>query len=88
MMTSKTERASFSASSAALLAIPYSITPGQSRNFDLTTSSYIASTGSSTDPPYLYSQLKSKEWIQRYGLKSQKLTFDQILQQIGFKRVE
>lgn len=33
-------------------------------------------------------QLKSAEWIRRYGLKSQKLTFDQILQQIGFKRVE
>ncbi|CAF3780229.1 unnamed protein product [Rotaria sordida] len=87
-MTSKTDRASFSASSAALLAIPYSVTPGESRNFDLSTSSYITSTGSSTDPHYLYSQLKSKEWIQRYGLKSQKLTFDQILQQIGFKRVE
>ncbi|CAF3900099.1 unnamed protein product [Rotaria sp. Silwood2] len=88
MMTSKIDRASFSASSAALLAIPYSVTPGESRNFDLTTSSYITSTGSSTDPPYLYSQLKSIEWIQRYGLKSQKLSFDQILQQIGFKRVE
>jgi hypothetical protein len=58
MMTSKTDRASFSASSGALLAVPYSVTPGESRNFDLTTSSHILSTGSSTDPVYLYSQVK------------------------------
>lgn len=105
MANTKTARPSFSNSSTALLAVPYSITPGESRNFDLTTSSQNVSTGSTSDPAYLFSQvnqsfphklwltllflqLKSIEWIRRYGLKSQKLTFDQILQQIGFKRVE
>lgn len=58
MMTSKNGRASFSASSSALLAVPYSVTPGESRNFDLTTSSHIASNDSTTDPAYLYSQVK------------------------------
>ncbi len=56
-MTSKNGRASFSASSAALLAVPYSITPGESRNFDLTTSSYVISTGSTSDPVYLFIQV-------------------------------
>ncbi|CAF4057996.1 unnamed protein product [Adineta steineri] len=88
MTTSKTGRTSFSSSSTALLAVPYSVTSGELHNFDLTTSSHLISSGSSSDPAYLFSQLKSTEWIQRYGLKSQKLTFDQILQNIGFKRVE
>jgi len=57
MMTSKNGRASFSASSAALLAVPYSITPGESRNFDLTTSSNLISTGSTSDPAYLFIQV-------------------------------
>jgi hypothetical protein len=57
MMTSKNGRASFSASSAALLAVPYSVTPGESRNFDLTTSSHAISPGSTTDPAYLFSQV-------------------------------
>jgi len=57
MMTSKNGRASFSASSAALLAVPYSITPGESRNFDLTTSSNVISTGSTSDPVYLFIQV-------------------------------
>jgi hypothetical protein len=57
MMTSKNGRASFSASSAALLAVPYSITPGESRNFDLTTSSNVISTGSTSDPVYLFLQV-------------------------------
>ncbi|CAF3909486.1 unnamed protein product [Rotaria magnacalcarata] len=87
-MTSNTDRASFSGSSTALLAIPYAVTPGESRNFDLTTSSYAGSNGPNADPAYLFSQIRSTEWIHRYGLKSQRLTFDQILQQIGFKRVE
>jgi hypothetical protein len=56
-MTSKNGRASFSASSAALLAVPYSVTPGESHNFDLTTSSHVALTGSSSDPVYLFSQV-------------------------------
>jgi hypothetical protein len=56
-MTSKNGRASFSSSSAALLAVPYSVTPGESRNFDLTTSSHNASTASVNDPPYLTSQV-------------------------------
>jgi hypothetical protein len=56
-MTSKTGRASFSASTSALLAVPYSVTPGESRNFDLTTSSHVVSTGSTTDPAYLFSQV-------------------------------
>ncbi|UJR23110.1 hypothetical protein I4U23_026131 [Adineta vaga] len=87
-MISKTRRASFSASSTALLAVPYAVTPGESRNFDLTTSSNLISTSSTNDPPFLFNNLRSAEWLQRYGLKSQKLTFDQILQRIGFKRVE
>lgn len=56
-MTSKNGRASFSASSAALLAVPYSVTPGESRNFDLTTSSHVVSSGSTADPVYLFSQV-------------------------------
>ncbi|CAF1294902.1 unnamed protein product [Adineta ricciae] len=88
MATLKTSRPSFSTSPTALLNVPFSVTPGESRNFDLTTSSNFVSTGSTNDPPYLFNQFKSSEWLQRYGLKSQKLTFDQILQRIGFKRVE
>jgi hypothetical protein len=56
-MTSKTGRASFSASTSALLAVPYSITPGESRNFDLATSSHVVSSSSTTDPAYLFSQV-------------------------------
>ncbi len=63
MMTSKNGRASFSASSAALLAVPYSITPGESRNFDLTTSSNVISTGSTSDPVYLFLQVDRIEFI-------------------------
>lgn len=66
MMTSKAERASFSRSANALLAIPYSVTPGESRNFDLNTSSYDVSSGSNQDPPYLFSQvisIKTYEFI-------------------------
>ncbi|CAF4151075.1 unnamed protein product [Rotaria sp. Silwood2] len=88
MMTSKNGRASFSASPSALLAVPYSHTNGETRNFDLTTSSQDTTIYTAADPSYILSQLKSSEWLQRYGLKAQKLTFDQILQQIGFKRVE
>jgi hypothetical protein len=57
MMTSKPARPSFSSSSSALLAVPYSVTPGESRNFDLTTSSQNVSTGSTSDPAYLFSQV-------------------------------
>jgi hypothetical protein len=57
MTTSKNGRASFSASSSALLAVPYSVTPGESRNFDLTTPSRVISTDSTSDPAYLYSQV-------------------------------
>ncbi|CAF3336880.1 unnamed protein product [Rotaria sp. Silwood1] len=88
MTTSKNGRASFSASTGALLVVPYSHTNGETRNFDLTTSSQDTSVYTAADPSYISSQLKSSEWLQRYGLKAQKLTFDQILQQIGFKRVE
>ncbi|CAF2744821.1 unnamed protein product [Rotaria sp. Silwood2] len=88
MMTSKNGRASFSASPSALLAVPYAHTNGETRNFDLTTSSQDTTIYTAADPSYILSQLKSSEWLQRYGLKAQKLTFDQILQQIGFKRVE
>lgn len=56
-MTTKTARPSFSSSTAALMAVPYSITPGESRNFDLTTSSQNVSTGSTSDPAYLFSQV-------------------------------
>ena len=56
-MTSKPGRPSFSNSSSALLAVPYSITPGESRNFDLAFSSQNISTGSSSDPVYLLSQV-------------------------------
>ena len=56
-MTSKTGRASFSASTSALLAVPYSVTPGESRNFDLTTSSHAVSAESTTDPAYLFIQV-------------------------------
>lgn len=56
-MTTKTGRPSFSSSTAALMAVPYSISPGESRNFDLTTSSQNISTGSTSDPPYLFSQV-------------------------------
>ncbi len=56
-MTSKPARPSFSSSASALLAVPYSVTPGESRNFDLTTSSQNISTGSTSDPAYLYSQV-------------------------------
>ncbi len=57
MMTSKPGRPSFSSSSAALLAVPYSVTPGESYNFDLTTSSQNVSTGATADPAYLFSQV-------------------------------
>ncbi len=57
MTTSKTGRPSFSSSSAALLAVPYSVTPGESHNFDLTTSSNNISTTSANDPAYLFSQV-------------------------------
>lgn len=57
IMTTKTARPSFSSSTAALMAVPYSITPGESRNFDLTTSSQNVSTGSTSDPAYLFSQV-------------------------------
>ncbi len=56
-MTSKPARPSFSSSSAALLAVPYSVTPGESRNFDLTISSQNVSPGSTSDPAYLFSQV-------------------------------
>ncbi|CAF0922263.1 unnamed protein product [Rotaria sordida] len=88
MTTFKNGRTSVSASTNALLAIPYSHTNGETRNFDLTTSSQDTTVYTAADPPYISSQLKSSEWLQRYGLKAQKLTFDQILQQIGLKRIE
>ncbi|CAF1403615.1 unnamed protein product, partial [Adineta steineri] len=88
MTTLKNKRASFSSSSGAVLAVPYSLTQGETKNFDLTSSSQDATTITIDDPAYLKNQLKSAEWLQRYGLKAQKLTFDQILQQIGYKRLE
>ena len=58
MTTSKTGRATFASSSAALLAIPYSVTPGPSRNFDLTASKADdAASYPVPDPPYLSSQV-------------------------------
>lgn len=56
MTTSKTGRASFSSSSGALRAVPYSLTTGESRNFDLTSSQDIVPY-SIDDPPYLSSQV-------------------------------
>ncbi|CAF1389296.1 unnamed protein product [Adineta ricciae] len=88
MATTPKNRASFSAAPGALLSIPYSTTPGEVKNFDLGLSPFDTTAITSEDPPYLSSQLTSAEWIQRYGLTSQKLTFDQILQQIGYKRLE
>ncbi|CAF1439450.1 unnamed protein product [Rotaria magnacalcarata] len=88
MTTSQHGRASFSASTGALSLVPYSHTNGETQNVDLTTSSQDSAVYTTADPPYLSSQLKSSDWLQRYGLKSQKLSFDQILQQIGFKRAE
>ena len=71
MTTSKPGRASFSSAPTALLAIPYSVTPGPSRNFDLSTSTPAdASTYPVPDPPYLSSQVSrldvhqtGDEWI-------------------------
>jgi hypothetical protein len=57
MKTSKNGRASFSSSAGALLAVPYSITSGESRNFDLTTSPQDTSAYTVADPPYLSSQV-------------------------------
>ncbi|UJR25800.1 hypothetical protein I4U23_007150 [Adineta vaga] len=88
MTTIQRKRTSFSSATGALLAIPYSLTPGEVKNFDLASSSLDTTTITIEDPPYLSSQLNSTEWIQRYGLKAQQLTFDQILQQIGYKRLE
>ncbi|CAF1519263.1 unnamed protein product, partial [Adineta steineri] len=39
MTTLKNKRASFSSSSGAVLAVPYSLTQGETKNFDLTSSS-------------------------------------------------
>lgn len=58
-MTTKTARASFSSSSGAVLTVPYSLTPGESRNFDLTTSSQNVSSVTTNDPPYLSNQVGS-----------------------------
>ncbi|CAF0845592.1 unnamed protein product, partial [Didymodactylos carnosus] len=66
--------------------VPYSITPGKPHNFDLLTEN--DSKESSADPPFISSQLRTEEWLQRYGLKPQKLSFDQILQLIGFQRLD
>ena len=57
MTTSKNRRASFSSSPSALLAVPYSLTHGESRNFDLTTSSQDAAESTVADPAYLSSQV-------------------------------
>jgi len=57
MTTSKNGRASFSSSPGALLAIPYSSTPGESKNFDLTSSSQDIVPYTIDDPPYLTSQV-------------------------------
>ncbi len=57
MTTSKNGRASFSASSGALLTVPYSLTHGESRNFDLNTSSQDATAYTVADPAYLSSQV-------------------------------
>lgn len=56
-MTTKSTRPSFTSSTAALLAVPYSVTPGESKNFDLTSSQNLSS-GSNSDPAYLFNQVK------------------------------
>ena len=56
-MTTKAKRPSFSCSTAALLAVPYSVTPGEAKNFDLTTSSKNLSSNSTSDPAYLFNQV-------------------------------
>ncbi len=57
MTTSKNGRASFSSSAGALLAVPYSVTHGETRNFDLTTTSQDTTVYTVADPPYLSSQV-------------------------------
>ena len=59
MTTSKHGRASFSTSTPALLAIPYSITTGESKNFDLT----VSSPGTAPDPAYIFSQVNRNDFF-------------------------
>jgi hypothetical protein len=57
MSTSKNGRASFSSSSGALVAVPYAVTHGESRNFDLNTTSQDTAAYTAADPPYLSIQV-------------------------------
>jgi hypothetical protein len=74
MTTSRNSRASFSSSSGALLAVPYSLTHGESRNFDLTTTSQDAAAYPVADPPYLSIQVY-REKIEDIGKSNENLLF-------------
>lgn len=64
MTTSNTGRASFSKSNTALLAIPYSITTGDEKNFDLTVSSPV---DTAPDPSYISSQVNDFDRLKNFS---------------------
>ena len=74
MTTFRNSRASFSSSSGALLAVPYSLTQGESRNFDLTTTSQDTAAYTVADPPYLSIQV-CREKIEAIGKNNENVLF-------------
>lgn len=64
-------------------ASPCDILKGNLVNFDAQKKNSLLNP---TFPPVCVELIDSEEWIKRYGLRTNKLTFENILSMIGFKK--
>lgn len=63
-----------------------SLIPGELINFDVNKKPSDSVVSQAKTPPVCTELIDSSEWIKKYGLKQNKLTFQDILSMIGFKQ--
>ncbi len=68
--------------------MPCSLLPGVEINFDNNKSDLLFKKITKNLPSICTEQLDTQSWLNKYGLKASKLSYQQILSMIGFKQMQ